>query len=217
MAYELNDLARQLGNPIYDETDPESTKTFADLFEKTEAGQKFFSMFGADTVEAAWDLAIAKFKKVNGDDEITLGDFTQFVNALILSGGLQKPAPPAPPEKKLSPSQQKWSEYRIYSEEHTMAQCKARAQQDPGYASFMHKNLEREAAEQSPTDLINLNANRTPATKVSPDLAHFVEDYKTMPIQKVRMLSNAGTNPGGSVGAAHWNSLFSKATELGLI
>jgi hypothetical protein len=81
----------------------------------------------------------------------------------------------------------------------------------------MHKNLEREAAEQSPTDLINLNANRTPATKVSPDLARFVEDYKTMPIQKVRMLSNAGTNPGGSVGAAHWNSLFSKATELGLI
>lgn len=217
MGYALNDLARQLGNPIYNETDPDSMKEFSDAFEQTEPGKRFFQMYGADTVEDAWDLAIDKFKKINGDDEITLGAFSEFVDALILSGGLRKPEPPAPREKKLSPSQQKWSEYRTYSEEHTMAQCKARAQQDPGYASFMHKNLEREAAEQSPTELINLNANRTPAAKFSPEIARFVEDYKTMPIQKVRMLSNAGTNPGGPAGAARWNELFGKATELGLI
>jgi hypothetical protein len=202
---------------IYNEQDPASMKQFADELEETEAGKKFFSMYGADNVEAAWDLAISKYRRVNGNEPIILGDFVQFVDDLLLSGGLRAPEPPAPKEKQLSASQKQWQEFRIYSEEHTMAQCKARAQQDPAYASFMHKNLEREAAEQSPTDLINLNANRTPAAKFSPEIARFVEDYKTMPIQKVRMLSNAGTNPGGPAGAAHWNSLFNKATELGLI
>ena len=72
MGYALNDLARQLGNPIYDETDPESMKEFSDAFEQTEPGKRFFSLYGPDTVEAAWDLAIAKFKKINVGDEITL-------------------------------------------------------------------------------------------------------------------------------------------------
>jgi hypothetical protein len=202
---------------VYDESQPTEAKQFCKDFLNTEVGKRFSKLYDSESAQEAWDGVIAKYRKIYGDDPITLGDLKDFVSDLLLSGGLRAPEPPAPAEKKLSPSQQKWSEYRIYSEDHTMAQCKARAQQDAGYANFMHKNLEREAAEQSPTELINLNANRTPAAKVSPELARFVEDYKTMPIQKVRMLSNAGTNPGGSPGAAHWNSLFSKATELGLI
>ena len=117
MSYELNDLARQLGNPIYDATDRESMKSFADEFEKTEVGQRFFRMYGADSVEDAWELAISKFQKIHYGEEITLSDFTQFVDALILSGGLQKPEPPAPKEKQLSRSQLQWKEYREFSEQ----------------------------------------------------------------------------------------------------
>jgi hypothetical protein len=202
---------------IYNESDPQSMKQFADEFEETEAGKKFFSMYSADDVEDAWDVAVSKYQNVNGNEPITLGDFVDFVNALILSGGLQKPEPPAPKEKKLSASQLAWQEYREFSETHSMVECKARAQQDSSFASFMRLNLEREAANRNP-QMVNLNANRSATTQfVSAELQRFVEDYKVMAMDKVRKLSNAGTNPGGKPGADHFNSLLNTAIGLGLV
>jgi hypothetical protein len=220
MAYDLKQMAKQLGNPIYDEQNPESMKEFADAFEQTEPGQRFFKMYGPDVIEDQWDFVVEKFKKVYGDQEITLGDFAQFVDALILSGGLQKVAPPAPKEKKLSSSQLAWQEHRIFSESHSMNECRARAASDPGYASFMRLNTERELAEhQNPDfDPISLNANRSATTQfVSADLQTFASEYKTMPMQKVRNLSNPGTNPLGKVGADRFNAMMNKCFELGLV
>lgn len=204
---------------VYDERDPQSMQQFADEFEQTEVGKEFFAMYGPDTVESAWDLAIEKYRKVRGNEPIALGDFVDFVDALLLSGGLQRPAAPAPKEKKLSPSQQKWSEYRVFSEEHSMSECRARAQQDSAYASFMHKNFEREAAEnRDPNGLVSLNANRTPTKKGVPaDVVAYAERYRTMSSDAVRRELSPGMNPLGPAAAAEANRLFQAGCDAGLI
>ena len=218
MSYELNDLARQLGNPIYDESQPMEAKQFCKDFLNTEVGKRFLQLYDSNSAPDAWDGIIAKFRKIYGDDPITFGDLQSFVGDLLLSGGLRAPEPPAPKEKKLSSSQLAWQEYRIFSETHSMNECRARAQQDPAYASFMHKNLEREAAEQSPTDLINLNANRTPTKRAIPsDVAAYAERYRTLSIDAVRKELSPGMNPLGPAAAAEAQRLFDASCAAGLI
>jgi hypothetical protein len=203
---------------IYDESQPTYAKQFCKDFLNTEVGKRFSKLYDSGSAQEAWDGVIAKFRRIHGDDPIILGDLKDFVSDLLLSGGLRAPDPPAPQEKQLSASQKQWQEFRIYSEEHTMAQCKARAQQDSGYASFIRLNLERESINRDPNAPVNLNANRTPAANpISPELARFVEDYRSMPMDKVRKLSSPATNPAGKSGADHFNSLLNRAIELGVV
>jgi hypothetical protein len=201
---------------IYGESDPLAAREFCKDFLAIPAGKKFLQIVDSTNAQQAWDeIVIAKFRKIYGNDPIVFGDLLNFVNDLLLSGALRAPEPE--PEKQLSPSQQKWSEYRIFSEEHSMAECKARAPQDPGYREFVSKNLEREAVNRA-SKMVNLNANRTATTQfVSAELERFVEDYRSMPMDKVRKLSNAGTDPDGKHAADHFNALLNKAIELGQI
>jgi hypothetical protein len=205
---------------IYDENDSLEAKKFCKDFLATPVGKRFLQLYDSNSAQDAWDGIIAKFRKIYGDDPITFGDLQSFVGDLLLSGGLRAPEPPAPAEKKLSSSQLAWQEFRVFSETHSMNECRARAVSDPGYASFMRLNTERELAEhQNPaTDPISLNANKTPTTKfVSAELQRFCEDYRSMPMDKVRKLSSPATNPAGRTGADHFNSLLNKAIELALV
>jgi hypothetical protein len=204
---------------IYNEQDPASQKQFADEFEQTEVGQRFFNMQNRDSVEDAWSFAISKFRKVHGDDPIVLGDFVQFMDDLMLSGAIQAPAPWGPKEKQLSRSQLQWKEFREFSETHSMNECRARAASDQSFSNFMHKNMEREMAEnQGPELSVNLNIKGPATTQfISDQLRTFVETYRTTPTDKLRLLSNPGSNPEGPTGARKWNALFSEACEKGLI
>jgi hypothetical protein len=204
---------------IYDESQPMEAKQFCKDFLNTEVGKRFLDLYDdSNTAQAAWDGVIAKFRKVYGNDPIVFGDLQTFVGDLLLSGGLRAPEPVAPQPKQLSSSQLAWQEYRVFSEQNDMRACRARAASDPGYASFMHKNLEREAAEQSPTDLINLNANRTPTKRAIPsDVAAYAERYRTLSIDAVRKELSPGMNPLGPAAAAEAQRLFDASCAAGLI
>jgi hypothetical protein len=206
---------------VYDESQPTEAKQFCKDFLNTEVGKRFSKLYDSESAQEAWDGVIAKYRRIYGDDPITLGDLRDFVSDLLLSGALRAQEPPAPKEKQLSPSQQKWSEYRTFSEQNDMNACRARAAKDPGYANYIHKTNERDLAatqNQVPDAGINLN-EKTPATTkfVSQEVTRFVEDYRTMPIARIKLMSSPGTNPAGVAGAQHWNSLFTQACNAGLI
>jgi hypothetical protein len=201
----------------YDESYPLEAKQFCKDFLTTPVGEKFLQLYGSANAQQAWEeVIIAKFRRVYGNDPIVFGDLVSFAEDLLLSGGLRAPEP-VEPETKLSPSQQKWSEYRIYSENHSSSECRNRAASDPGYASFVRLSLEREVADRGP-QLINRNANRTATKKAIPaDVAAYAERYRTLSIDAVRKELSPGVNPLGPAAAAEAQRLFDASCAAGLI
>ena len=64
------------------------------------------------------------------------------------SGQLKAPTPPVVPLTSagvpMTEAQQRWSEYRVFSETHSMREIRERQRIDSGFASFVKKNRERE-------------------------------------------------------------------------
>ena len=113
----------------------------------------------------------------------------------------------------LSESQIRWSEYRQFSETHSMQECRNRARTNAGFASFMQKNYERESG-QVADGVQNLNAKAPQAEQIPGNVKAFADNYRTMPTAEIRRQSRYDTNPGG---AKEFNFLRDEAIRLGLI
>jgi hypothetical protein len=177
----------------------ENTKLFISEFRETEFGAKLVSeglAYGAN-LDQILEAAQAQF----GREEINMTEYLQVAKSLWMLGDLKpKPAPvtPVAAPKELTEPQKRWSEYRQFSERSTSAQCTARAKVDSGYASFMQKNYERELATPVGDAVTPAGTQPTRRTKkVSEEVRHFAELYRTTPTEEIRKQRNALTNPLG--------------------
>jgi hypothetical protein len=137
------------------------------------------------------------------DDPFTMEQFVAAAKRLYLLGELQpKPEPvEVVPTKKLTPSQQAWSEFRQFTDEHSVADCKARARVDEAYAKFLHTNLLREMGNGNVPDAVvavGTDAVRQDKTiAITNDLKKFADEYRRTSAADVRRLSSAAQNPNG--------------------
>lgn len=98
----------------------------------------------------------------------------------------------------LTASQLAWSEYRQFSETHSMEEIRARARTDAGFSSFMRKQYEREARETPSTQFAiagQTSAENKPA--ITPELIAWVEEFRKTPMDRVRALRSPSLNPLG--------------------
>jgi hypothetical protein len=116
----------------------------------------------------------------------------------------------------LGDSQRKWQEYREYSESHSSQDCKNRARVDAGYASFVKKNLEREAQNTESTQfkIAGQQPSRPNVTGVTPELLAWANEYKRTSADQVRKFRNPSINP---LGCAAYESNLNAAIAENLI
>jgi len=164
-----------------------------------------------------------------------LEDYKGLLKAIIKSGGVVRvknqqyefelvpePEPVVEPEvvptdrngNPLSASQLAWKEYREFSEAHSMQECRNRARIDSGFASFMRKNLEREAAGGVGDAVENLNQRQQVSAPPAEELVAFAAEYYKTPTEKLRQLKRADSNP---FGYQDWNRKFEACIAAGLI
>jgi len=140
----------------------ELVSALREVFKTTDVGQDYFANYRTEaTADSDANLVLNAAVRVAGGFQISVNDLAVALSLLIQSGQIRpknfKAATPftepkvdtRPKDKNgnvLSESQLRWSEYRKWSETHTMDQCRARAKSDEGFETFMHKNLEREFA-----------------------------------------------------------------------
>jgi hypothetical protein len=129
---------------------------------------------------------------------------------------------------QMTQSQQRWSEYRIFSESHSMKEVRERMRVDSGYASFVMKNREREF--QSVGDsLVPQNPHLAPAEDISqasvkalaakagllvPQLLEWAKTYNSTSANQVRSLRSAASNP---IGYEQYEKSIQAAIAAGLI
>jgi hypothetical protein len=201
--------------------DAANNDRFAAAFFETPVGQEI-KKAGLKTSDNVYAIVGLAQEQASGRVEITVPEAEAAARELFLAGDLQPKQkkveqPPAP--KSLTASQQVWSEYRIFSESHTSAECRARARVDVGYGNFMRKNYEREFAASPVGDaVVNLN-EKTPTKKkaVSADVAAYAARYRTMSADVVRKELSPGMNPSGPAAAAEAKRLFDASCAAGLI
>lgn len=115
--------------------------------------------------------------------------------------------------KPLTQEQQKWSEYRVFSETHNMDECRARARRDDGYASFMRTNYQREGLQHGEGTVLN-GSREMPTPDTPADLLAWVREYLKTPADQVRKLRRTDTNP---LGFQEYNRMFELAVAKNLI
>jgi len=125
----------------------------------------------------------------------------------------QAAAPKDKHGRPLTEAQQRWSEYRVFSETHNMDECRARARRDEGYASFMRTNYQREGVQHSEGTVLN-GSREAPTTDTPADLLAWVREYLTTPADQVRKLRRTDTNP---LGFQEYNRMFELAAAKNLI
>lgn len=225
-------------------TDAEGTNPeFWQEFHGTTVWKRFVHVYGATDANLARIVSILNLM-YPGQEFFTLDQVTDVFITAIDSGGsasdpldrvpvqVTEPTPaPAPLRadgNPMSESQQRWSEYRQFSESHSMKDCRERARVDSGYRSFMSKNIEREFEQagdsvvpQNPHLLLAedpskaaLKAIAAKAGLLVPQLFEWVKIYNTTPANQVRSLRSAAANP---LGYEQYEKSFQAALEAHLI
>jgi len=168
------------------------------------------------------------------EEESPLIDYEKLLQNIVAAGGVVKVRgeryefevvptvePVVEPEvvptdrngRPLTQAQIAWSEYRTFSESHSMAECKQRAKTDAGYGLFFRKQYEKQTGEVADA-AENLNAKAPQAEQIPGNVKVFADNYRTMPTAEIRRQSRYDTNPGG---AKEFNFLRDEAIRLGLI
>jgi hypothetical protein len=108
----------------------------------------------------------------------------------------QTPVEEVPSETPVHRGQQLWSEYRQFSETHSMQECRARARTDIGFASFMRTNLQRESMGTESTQFLvaGKQPSRPDISDVTPELLAWANEFKRTPTEEVRKLRNPTIN-----------------------
>jgi hypothetical protein len=182
--------------------DAANNDRFAAAFFETPVGQEI-KKAGLKTSDNVYAIVGLAQEQAGGRVEITVPEAEAAARELFLAGDLQPKQkkveePPAP--KPLTASQLAWQSYRIFSETHTSAECKARARVDAGYANFMRKNYEREMGETQVGDAvvaIGTQAVRQDKTRATNNLREFAEAYRRAAMSEVRKLASPAMNPNG--------------------
>jgi hypothetical protein len=221
------DLEYSLGSPYWSGRGnrlwtPESEENKAEFINEvceTTIGEKFCAMFNAESINPAWNQVLAIHEqraKIYGT-EITFHTFVQCLTDAVQSGAIQTPPPPQPKPRELSSSQKAWQEYRIFSESHSVNECRNRARIDAGFQSFMHKNYEREFAEQPVADAVVPAGVPTKKIKPTAELVEFAEKYKVEPTENLRPRGGAVKLAGALISYSTFQDLVDRAASAGLL
>jgi|HubBroStandDraft_2_1064218.scaffolds.fasta_scaffold02321_1 hypothetical protein len=201
----------------WDDTN-ETAKIFVEEFFKTPVGKQILA--NSLKTKANMELILSTAQSRTGHADVSLKEFEVATKQLFLAGDLQpkrEPEAQAPAPKQLSASQQAWSEFRQYTNTHSVAECKNRARVDEAYRKFLHTNLQREMNDTPVPDAvvaIGTQAVRQDKTvRINEDLRAFAIAYRTMSSAEVRKNSNILTNPN----ATEWNRKVDLAIAAGLL
>jgi hypothetical protein len=182
------------------EYEPGNEKVFVRAFrEMTPMGQKLteedlLTPENMGKIQEAADVS---------DEYFTMEQFIAAAKQLYLLGELKhKPAPAEVVKETMSPSQKAWSEFRIFTDSHSVADCKARARTDEAYAKFLHTNLVREMGNGSDVQDAVMGVGTAAVGQdktivITNDLHKFAEEYRHTSAADVRRLSSAALNPNG--------------------
>jgi hypothetical protein len=139
---------------------------------------------------------------IAGGPNITVSAMTKALRLLIDSGDirpkdfapsthLEEPVEDLRPRDKngklLTESQRQWSEYRQFAETASMEEVNRRKRTDPGFASFVRKNYEREAAQEVGDAVVPVGQSdaRQTSKQISGALVDFANAYRTEPSQNL--------------------------------
>jgi hypothetical protein len=208
-----------VGDRLWTPESEENKEAFINEVCETPIGKQFCAMFDAESINPAWDkvIAIHQSRSTIYGDEITFHSFVRCLADAIRSGAIQTPPPPQPKPRELSSSQKAWQEYRIFSETHDMAACRSRARIDAGFQSFMHKNYEREFAEQLVADGVVPAGETAKTIKPTAELVDFAEKYKVAPTENLRPRGGAVKLAGALISHSKFKDLVDRAASAGLI
>ncbi len=179
----------------------ELVSALREVFKTTDIGQDYFENYRTDaTADSDANLMLNAAVRVAGGFQISVNDLAVALSLLIETGQIKpknfKAATPfAEPKidnrpvgrdgKPLTDSQLKWREYRQWSESHSADQCRARAKDDEGYGSFMHKNLTREFAAPGVLDAVT-PIGQSQGAKRTPELLEFARKYNKEKTENLR-------------------------------
>lgn len=167
---------------------------------------------------------------VAGSPDISVNALTRALQLLIDSGEIQPKdfAPTTPleePEERpmdkngrpLTEAQIRWSEYRSFAESASIAEINRRKQSDPGFASFVRKNWERQLAQPVGDAVTPLGVSSLPPHDANRELVEFVRKYHAEPIANLRPKNGMVSVGGQLMTWTIFNTLLAKATESHLI
>jgi hypothetical protein len=191
---------RNLGR-VYVPGDKENTKRFIKDFRESEFGSRLVSE-GLATADHL-DQILSETQRRFGHDDVNMTEFTQTAKSLWMAGDLvveQEPVPQAPPAPQLTASQRAWQEFRVFTDSHSVAECKARARADEAYRKFLHTNLERELGDGTQVGdavvAVGTQAVRQDKSiRITQELNDFAIAYRQMSAAEVRKNSTSATNP----------------------
>ena len=121
--------------------------------------------------------------------------------------------------KLLTESQRQWSEYRQFTETASMEEVNRRKCTDAGFASFVRKNYEREAAQEIGDAVVPVgqsNAQQT-SKQISGALVDFANAYRTEPSQNLFPKGGFVTLAGRRIPYSQFIDQVNAATAAGLI
>ena len=214
---------------------------FEELFTQEEILEQLYASQEWDDFKARFDMSLDVNNELGNlvlEEKLgpnpKLPDYKNIFKAIIAAGGVvtvrgqrcefetvpepeQIVEPEVPTDRNgnpLSASQLVWKSYREFAESHSMQECRQRARIDAGFASFIRKNLEREASGGVGDAVENLNSRVQTNAPAAEALVAWAAEYHKTPTEKLRQLKRFDTNP---LGAAQWNQMFEACVNAELI
>ncbi|SRR5258708_1389670 len=193
---------------------------------------EFTAKFDMESAPNKTLLSMLFDEKLGNDPD--LKDYQRLLKSVLQAGGVVRvsigqcefetvpePEPVVEPEvvptdrngRPLTPAQIAWSEYRTFSESNSMEVCRQRAKTDAGYGSFFRKQYERQTGEVADA-VDNLNQRKQVSAPQAEALVAWAAEYHRTPVEKLRQLKRADTNP---FGFQEWNRMFEACNAAGLI
>lgn len=170
----------------------------------------------------------------DNEGHATVNQLANALNTLILSGQIQpkekeEEQPLEPPVEDtrprtkngdlMSPSQIKWSEFRQFADSASMAEINLRKRNDPEFATFVRKNMEREMTEQPVGDGVTPEGQVAVARNTQPaqSLIDFARKYAQEPVANLRPKGGFITLAGEQMTWPTYQAWLTAATAAGAI
>jgi hypothetical protein len=231
-------MRRNNNNEIaFDVTDAEEMKdAIKSFFAESQIGKQYKEEYysrekGAEHTDLLLDAVETLFG--NTDGHITVRQMEAAMRNLILAGEIQKAEPeesvvlPEPAidttprdknGKPLTGSQLKWSEFRKFADQASMAEINLRKRNDPEFAAFVLKNYEREMQQEIGGAVVPEGDRLTGSQKiVDAELRDFARAYRIEKSENLRPKGGLVTLGGRQLSYAYLNEMVEKASAAGVL
>ena len=213
------------------DNEQEITDAFREIF-LSPLGEMYKRDFYSQEMEEEHTAKILRAAQtLTGSENITVNAMARGLELLISAGEIRpreeevseelvEPEEDVRPRDRngrlLTEAQVKWSEYRQFAETASMAEISLRKKQDPGFANFVRKNLEREMAGGVGDAVTPVG---TPSSRVAPtqELTDFARKYQVEPYQNLKPRNGVVLLAGEQVPYNRFIDMVNRATSCGLL